>query len=285
MVVDGSGNLAARNGYTDKTTTKVTSTPAIETLHEYIQQDGTLILVSAWNGDMGVGLTDPEGNSVEGAFNAADGHFLMCNFNDKVLAFQEGKRFGVKSTTGNFAEVVESAGTAPSGGIALCAYGRVWCTETDGKTISYSSLLDETAWSGGTSGAIDMSNIWTGGTDQITAIAAFNGELVVFGRRHIVFWTDGTGAQLGIDPNNIYVSDVVEGTGCIQQLTVSHIGESDIWFLSPNGVQSLARLTQGRSNEVKTLTQNVRTLIRADLDAETEADIRGAYSPDNGIAR
>jgi hypothetical protein len=40
--------------------------------------------------------------------------------------------------------------------------------------------------------------------------------LIVIGKRHIVIWTDGAGAALGLDPTNIYVEDViVEGAGTV----------------------------------------------------------------------
>ena len=284
-VVDGENRLAARKGYTDNTTTKITSTPLVQSLFEYIQQDNTVMIISAYGGAQGGisdDIADPEANEVHGSFTVTDGVWWFQNFNDNVLCFQQGQRFGVKSGTGNFVEVVEGSGTAPVGGVALCAFGRVWMTGTDGSTIEWSGLLDEKDWGGATAGSIDMANVWTHGTDEITAISSFEGSLVVFGRDHIVFLTDGKGNALGFDPDDMYVADVIQGTGCVSQWTIATVGTSDVIFLSPNGVQSLARLHAGVSDDKNTLTQQVRTELRETYDAETENLIRGMYSEKEG---
>jgi hypothetical protein len=45
--------------------------------------------------------------------------------------------------------------------------------------------------------------------------------LIVFGKRHIIMWTDGAGAALGLDPGNIYVEDVIEGAGTVPGIASS----------------------------------------------------------------
>lgn len=282
-VIDSNGRIGTRKGFTADTTTPITATPAIKTMHEYIKQDGTKEVIVAWDGGIANSITDPEGNDVSASIVDADGRWSMQNFNNKCIGLQAGQKPAVYTGT-TFVTVVESTGTAPDGGIGLAAFGRLWVLDGDGKTIQYSGLLDETDWNTvGDSGSIDMSSVWTGGTDEVTAIAAFNGALVVFGRRHIVFWVDGAGSAIGMDPDNIYVADVIEGTGCISDLSVQTIGETDLLYLSPNGVQSLSRLIAERSNPISTLTKNVRKVFLDSLAIETEADIRSAYNPVEGI--
>lgn len=284
VVIDRSGRLAARKGYSDLTTTDITSTPAVETIHEYVQKDGTTEIIVAWDGGIANDVADPEGNDISGSVTDTSGRWSFANFNDKCIGFQSGQKPIVYTGTGNFTTVSESSGTAPDGGIGTAAFGRVWCVDADRQTVQYSGLLDETDWNTtGDSGSIDMSNVWTDGTDVVTAIAAFNGALVVFGRNHIVFWVDGQGSALGLDPDNIYVSDVITGTGCVSDLTLAPVGETDLLFLSPNGVQSLKRVVQERSNPVITLSKLVRDELLFDLDQETEADIRAAYNPLEGF--
>ena len=285
-VIDSSGRLASREGYTDQTSTNVTSDPDIETLFEYRQQDGTRSLISAWDGGIANSIDDPEGNDISGAVTDANGRWWMQNFNDKVVAFQDGQKPIVYTGTGNFATVVESSGTAPTSheGIGLCAYGRVWAVDSDGVTIKYSGLLDETDWGGSGAGTIDMSNIWTAGTDTITAIAAFNAALIVFGSNHIVFIADNQGSAIGIDPTNLYVSDVITGTGCVSQWTVQPVGESDLMFLSRNGVQSLHRLiSAGVSNPLANVTKLVRDSLTGEARGETVNAISSFYSHKLGI--
>ena len=285
-ILDSSGRLAARDGYTIQTTTPITPSVSIESIHEYRKGDGSTSLVVAWDGGIGSSITDPEGSDISGVVTDTDGRWWFQNFNDKVIGFQDGQKPIVYTGTGNFATVVESAGTAPTvtNGIGMAAYGRVWAVDSDGVTIKYSGLLDETDWGGAGAGSIDFSNIWTAGTDSITAIAAFNAAIVVFGHNHIVFLADSAGSEIGVNPTNIYVSDVITGTGCVSQWTVQAVGESDLLYLSRNGVQSLTRLiSSGISNPIATLTKNVRVELTGDSRGESAQAISSFYSPKLGI--
>lgn len=283
-VIDDAGRLAVRNGYTDLTTTDITGNLDVETIFEYIQNDATTEIIVAWDGGISNSVTDPEGNDISGAVTDTSGRWHFANFNDLCVGFQTGQKPIVYTGAGSFATVVESTGTAPDGGIGTAAFGRIWCVDGDLQTVQYSGLLDETDWNTvGDSGSIDMRNVWTNGTDQVTAIAAFNGSLVVFGHRHIVFWVDGQGTALGLDPDQIYVADVITGTGCESELTVQPVGETDLLFLSTNGVQSLSRVIQEKSNPVTNLSSLVRDELLNDLASEPVADIRSTYDSRRGF--
>ena len=287
MVIDSDGRLAARKGYSDVTTTEITATPAIKTLHEYVKEDTTTELIQAWNGGIGNDIADPEGNDISGAVTDTDGSWNMQNFNNKVVGFQDGQKPIVYNGSGTFATVSESSGTAPTiaDGVGLCAYGRVWGLDADRQVIKFTGLLDETNWGSTGSGQIDMQNIWTRGTDQVTAIVAFNGALVVFGLKHIIVWVDGVGAQLGIDPDNLYVSEVIEGTGCVSQHSIQKLGEADMVFASPQGLQTLGRvLSSGGSMPAAGLTKAVASQFIADIEATTDKDeIRSVVDPKEGF--
>lgn len=284
LIIDRQGLLAARKGKLDSTGTAITGSKAMETLFEYRKSDGTTANIVAWDGGIANSIDNPEGNDISGALTDTNGTWWMQNFNDKVLAFQSGQKFAVYTGTGSFATVVESGGTAPSSGIAGCVFGRVWARDdTDGGNLKYSGLLDETDWNGTGAGSIDFNNIWTNGQDEITAITGYNGQLVVFGKRHIVFISDGTGAELGINPANAFVSDVIQGTGCLDQQTLQPVGETDLLFVSDYGLQSLSRVIQERSNPTLTISKNVHTELLEAIRAETAGQIRSCYSPDEGF--
>lgn len=278
-VIDPAGRLAARGGYTDLTTTDIPANPPVKTVFEFKEQDTSTEIILAWDGGISNDITDPVSGDISGAVTDADGTWQFQNFNNKCIGFQAGQKLIVYTGAGTFATVVESSGTAPSGGVGLCAYGRVWQLDTDGKTIKYSGLLDETDWGGVGAGLIDMSAVWTDGTDEVVAIAAFNSALVVFGRKHIVFWVDGQGSEIGLNPSNIYVSDIITGTGCLSQFTVQKVGETDMLFLGPNGVQSLQRVIQERSNPIANLSKNVRTDLLSNVGLETLNEIRSTFNP------
>lgn len=280
--MDSAQRLAVRDGYSVSTGTP-TSELLIQSIHEYLIAAGTVETVFATNDNIYNNPTTP--NSIKGGLTITDGRWFFQNFNNKVLGFQDGEA-PIVYTGSTFATVVAGSGVVPTSkdGIALCAYGRVWALDSDGQTIKYSGLLDETDWGGAGAGSIDMSNIWTQGMDEVKAIAAFNGSFLVFGKNHIVLWEDELGSQLGINPADLAVVDVIEGTGCISHWTLQPIGETDIVFLSRNGLQSLGRVVQEKSNPLRTVSKYVRDQLITDIDKEdTPLDLRSAYSPEEGV--
>lgn len=278
-VIDSSGRLAARDGVTDITTTPISPAATIRTIHEYIQEDGDVEVIVAWDGGISNSLADPESSDISGAVTDADGIWRFQNFNNLVIGFQQGLTPIVYNGTGTFTTIVPSSGTAPTGEVGLAAFGRVWGVDADNQTIKYSATLDHLDWGGAGAGQIDMSNIWVQGTDQITALAAFNGQLVVFGKHHIVFFSDGNLGVLGISPTQLAVSDIVAGTGTISQYSLQPVGEADLLFLSSEGVQSLSRVIQEKSNPITTLTKYVRDDLMDGVRQEDAREIRSTYNP------
>ncbi len=280
-VLDDARRLASRNGYSITTTTDITSTPDVEAIHEYLLGDGTVEPIVSWNGGIGKSLTDPEGNDISASVSDSDGRWWFQNFNNKCVGFQHGQKPIVYSGS-TFATVTESSGTAPTShnGIGLAAYGRLWVLDSDGQTIKYCGLLDEADWGSASAGSIDMSNVWSSGMDEVTAIAAFNGSFLVFGNNHIVVWEDDIGSQLGVNPTQLIVVDVVEGSGCISQWTIQNIDDADMVFLSRNGLQSLGRLVSEKSNPIKNVSKWVRDDFLSDVEEEDPLNLRTAYSPE-----
>ncbi len=279
------GSLSLRKGWSDQTTTPVAG-KTMETLHEFIQADESVEVIVAWDGGIANDIADPSGNDISGSVTDTDGNWFFQNYNDKCIGFQSGQKCIVYTGTGNFATVVEGSGTAPTGGVGCAAYGRIWQVDSTGAEIDYTGLLDETDWGSASAGTIKMNHIWTDGQDTIQAIRGFNGALVVWGKRHVVFFADASGGSaLGLDPANIYVQDVIAGTGCVDQHSVQLVGEKDILFLSDRGVQSLGRLIQERSNPIETLTAKVeQDLIDSIKSVQTGgSNIRSVYSPVEGF--
>jgi hypothetical protein len=109
-------------------------------------------------------------------------------------------------------------------------------------------------------------------------MAAYNGMLVVFGKNSIVMYTDGSGSVLGVDPTQMYVVDIVRGTGCIARDSVQEV-DGDLWFLSENGLQSLGRVIQEKSNPLSNLSLNVQDFLSTYVAAADLTLLRSAYSP------
>jgi hypothetical protein len=286
-VIDLSGRLAARQAVSTLSATAFTTATQTQTVFEYNAGGGTYQQIAIGTN----GSTQQVANSWTAiaanqlgagtASLASSNRWYLQNFNNKLVAFQNGQSPVVYSAgTPLWNLIVASQGSVHvSNGVGCAAFGRVWACRSDGHTIDYCGLLDETDWGSASSGLIDMNAIWTNGTDTVTAIFQFNAALVVCGLKHIVMFTDGRGSTLGLDPSQMYVFDILTGTGCLSQWSVDVIGETDVLYLSPNGVQSLQRMTTDRSNPTQDLTKYVRNTFLANVGNEVYSGISGYYNP------
>ncbi len=282
-IIDFTGRLAARYGILATTTTAAPG--QVRTIFEYRTPTGASMPIVGFDGGISSNLVNLTANSLVGTISSvANGRWFFQNFNSKCIGFQAGQKpIVLQNQSSTFSNIVESAGTAPTGGVGCCAYGRVWGIDADGQTLKWSALLDETNWGTGDSGSINLSQVWPNGVDQVNAIAAFNGALLIFGTRQILFYSSTTPSAIGLNVGTIELSDVIEGTGCISQFTVANIGNTDMLFLSKIGVQSIARLMIQKSRPTALVTKWVRSTLVQELSSETPINITGFYSPTQGF--
>lgn len=277
-IFDSAGRMAAREGWTSATTTPMSGTPTIEQVFEHIKKDGTSTIISAAGSKLWSGVTTP--TDITGTATVTVGNnWQFVNYNDDVVGVQQGEKPIIRNT-GNFSDIPETSGTAPTGNCAVAHSGRLWIADSDKQTIKYCALLDRNHWATG-AGSIDMTSVWPQGMDQIVAMAMYNGLMVVFGKNRIVFFGDGAGSALGINPTNIYVVDTIVGIGCIARDSVQQIEGGDLLFLSAQGVQSLSRVIQEKSNPINNVTKNVRDYLTSYTNGANKDQIRSVYSPEN----
>lgn len=270
-VFDSAGRPALRNGWNSLTTTPGTGT--VMRIFEYFTANETSEVIFSTDSDIYKNTTTP--TSIKGTLTITDGNIKFDNFNDKCVAFGIGTG-GIPAvyTGSTFADITVNSGTAPNGGIGTAAYGRLWGVDTDGKTIRYSSLLDETRWAtdaNGDGGVIDMSKVWPAGQDSIVAIEEFGGDLIVWGKNNTVILSDGQGAELGIDPLALYVSDTLPGVGARSQFAMCRAA-GDFWFLSNSGILGLRRELIQRSTGFNNISENVQGTINEWAGREANVD-------------
>lgn len=280
-VFDSAGRPAGRKGFLNLTVTP--GTDIVKRIFEYYKADGTSEVI--YSTDSNIYKDTTTATSIEGTLGVTDGNIKFANFNDKVIAFGIGTA-GIPAvrTTGDFADITVNSGTAPTSRIGMSAFGRLWGVDTDGKTIRYSALLDETRWAevdGG--GFIDMSQVWPSGQDSIVAIEELQGDIVVFGSNNTVVWTDGVGSSLGILPDNLYVSDTVPGQGAISQHAIAR-ANGDLWVLTSSGIFSLGRELVQRSTPINNISRYVQTDIIEAMETEIDLDqLTMEYSPEDSL--
>jgi len=282
-VFDDTGRPAARKGWRTLTTTP--GTGAVKRVHEQYNADKTSTVIFTTDADIFNDVSTPA--SIKGTLTITDGNIKFANFNDKCIAFGIGTG-GIPAvrTSGDFADITVNSGTAPTSGIGTAAFGRVWGVDTDGKTLRYSSLLDETRWTldgSGDGGSIDFSKVWPSGQDAIIAVEEFGGDLVVFGTNNTVVLTDGSGSALGIDPLSLNVSDTIPGSGAISQFAITRAA-GDLWVLTKFGVVGLQRELVQKSTPFENISKNVQGGVTGAAAAMADPDdITLEYSPVNSF--
>jgi hypothetical protein len=284
-VFDDNGRIATRKGWVNQTTVTAGATSDFKVLHEYLKNDATVSIIGAAlnAGNIEIHESTDDGSTwsnITGAISSLVGDWSFVNFNGNCYATAPGQRVWEYTGVGTFTEIATSPVTS---GVILAAFGRLWVHTDATSDMQYCNLLDASDWSGIGAGTLALDNVWTQGTDTIQAIEAFGASLVVFATKHIIIYVDGSGSVLGIDPDNMYVVDTIEGTGTNHKDSVVKIGEGDIWYLAPKGIQSLARVIQDKVNPLVDLSKNVRSQIQQYVTTAIGADItiQGIFSPEN----
>ena len=284
-VIDQFGRVGSRNGWARVNASSGTlgaNAPGV--IHELVQTDGTLTILFAGNNKLFkldgsnavVELTYGGGGT---APTITANNWACASLNGITYFFQEGYDpliFDPAVSTTTFRRVSEKtgyAGTVPTGNIVISAYGRLWVadTTTDNTTVSFSDLLSGHVWTGGTSGSLNVNQVWPAGADNITGLAAHNNFLIIFGQRQILVYSGAT------TPSTITLADTVAGIGCIARDSIQSTGK-DILFLSNSGVRSFARTVIEKSVPIGDLSKNVRSDLMNSVSGETLANIKAVYS-------
>ena len=155
------------------------------------------------------------------------------------------------------------------------SYGKLWCGGiTEAKDVLfYSVLLDGDDWNGTGSGKIDLKTVW--GTDEIIALAAFYGQLIIFGKNNIAIYD---GPESG---GTLALNEVIKGVGLVSRDTVQAIGD-DLVFLSETGLRSLARTTEKDKLPMQDLSLNIKDTLIRNISTSDKV-IKSVYLENEGI--
>ncbi len=282
-VIDKRGRIAARKGHDVVTTNKTAlGTAALRAIKEFKDDAGNTKVFSVGNNKILSGTTTLA-DETPGSYTINADNWKMVNFNDKIYFFQRSFQPLVYDNAGGSVVTLSSVSGAAGvtsamyGNEVLAAYGRLWTADfgADKSTIYWSDLLIGHNWSGGTSGSIDISKVWPDGHDEIVALAAHNGALIIFGKHSIVVYNN---AQA---PATMALADTVAGVGCVDRDTVQYTG-TDVLFLSHTGLKSFGRTIQEKSMPITSLSNSITKDIINLLQNEISF-YRTVYSPEEGF--
>lgn len=282
-VIDQYGRIGSRKGFTAITssTTPIDGSNGIEVIKEYINPTGANVILSAGNNKIFTGTTTLT-DATPAAYTITTNNWKMVNFNDHLFMFQLGYEPLVYSAHTGVVETMSShahsTGTPPEGNEVLAAFGRLWVADfsADKSTIYWSDLLNGSGWSGGSTGSLNISKVWPNGLDEIVALAAHNGFLIIFGKNSIVVYQGAT------DPTTMSLADTIANVGCIDRDTVQSTG-TDLIFMSSEGLRSFGRTIQEKSMPVRDISKNVRNDLLAINVQQVNSPLRSIYSPEEAF--
>ena len=278
-IIDKEGRIASRKGYEMVSTngsSVLGSSDGIKAVYQYRDSNGNTEILSVGNNKIFLGDTTLV-DSTPASYTITSDDWKIVNFNDHAYFFQRGyEPLLYTNSIGNIEAMsthVHATGTPPQGNEVLAAFGRLWVADfaTDKSTIYWSDLLNGHAWSGGSTGSIDISEVWPNGYDEIVALSAHNGFLIIFGKDSIVIY------QGADNPATMSLADTISNIGCVSRDAVVSTGK-DLIFLDRSGVRSIARTIQEKSSPIGDISKNVNNDIKNLVAAET-GTISMHYSP------
>jgi hypothetical protein len=243
-VIDKLGRVAARKGFVQYTQNPEILTGPIETVHEFVAQDGEVYVFAC--GDNTIfsqtlgGSRDLVPVVLPAAYTVTGSNWQMVSFNDKVYFVQAGHEpllFDPNNVAnGSAPYTLETWEFTPPIGAdwpntATAAFGHLWTGDFDSGVprVYWSDLLDGDGY-GTTSGYFNLEQFWPSGYDRVVAIRAHNDFLLVFGERNIVVYNIPV---TGVVDSSLV--DTVEGIGCISRDSIQPTG-TDFLFVDHSGL-------------------------------------------------
>jgi len=284
-VIDEYGRIGARKGYTEQSSNVsfATDSRGVEAVFESLDASGDKVVFSAADNKIYSGLDFSSDITPTGSTPAISANnWKIVSFNNHTYFYQRGHEpliYTDSSGSGVLAKHSSFSGatTPPQANEVIGAYGRLWAADVSGntKTVYWSDTLQGHKWSGGTAGSLDLTTVFPNGHDEVVALSAHNGFLIIFCKRCIIIYS---GAE---SPANMVLHDTVEGVGCIARDSVQHTG-TDILFLSEDGVRSFSRTIQEKSMPMRDISNNVRTELTT-LVRQQVNPIKSIYSADEAF--
>jgi hypothetical protein len=296
-IIDQYGRLGSRKGWQPLHTTNASLATSPKAACELIPISGTTYYKIVCGSNKifslsGTTLTEITYGGGGAAPTISNDLWSIATLNGRMYLFQASHDplvFDPAVSTTQYKRISEATGytgTVQQANIVISAHGRLWTASwtNDKATVQWSDLLAGHVWAtGGTStaGSLNVSSVWPSGADEITALAAHNGYLFIFGKRQIISYTRMDA------PTSPYfgLADTIVGVGCVARDSVQAIG-TDLLFLSGSGVRTMARSIQNNSLPINDVSKNIRDHLVGDTMNDVAAgsdNIKSIYSDTNSF--
>lgn len=271
-VIDKSGRLAARKGLklTTESSTPLGTSAGLISIASHNDVSGFIDIFSSGNGKLLKGTTSLTNVSPSATSITAD-NWKFVSWDDELFAFQAAHA-PLKYDNGGTNLFVAITG-APVATDGAAAFGRLWALKDD--VLYWSDLLDGDNWSSGTSGNINLVNVWPNGFDTGVAVTEFDNFLVIFGRNSIVVYSGAT------DPSKMSKFASMSNVGLVDR-DAYILSANDLFFMSNSGVRSLGRTIQEQALPEREVSRQITTDI-VDLIINQDNPIKAVYVEEENI--
>ena len=282
-IIDSFGRIGTRRGWTLRSSVSEALLPAnkdVTCIHEFQRADGIIEYISTANNKVFKGfptMTEitPAGYTITNenwqATSLNNELWLFARGQEPLVYFNPGTGFELRRVS-NHPNFSAPPGGYPQANTVIGAYGRLWMadTPTNTQTVWFSDLLEGNRLNSGTAGSLNVAQVWPDGVDNIVALAAHNGFLIIFGKRTTLIYAN---AQ---NPAQLTLQDAITNIGCVARDSIQYTG-TDVIFLSQSGVRSLNRLIQEKSLPLRDLSKNVRDDLLNLYAGENFEQIKSVY--------
>mgnify|MGYP003676647550 FL=1 len=296
VMLDEKGRVSTRKGIKQVTnnisSSATENTLVVKSLGEYRNATGaTTLFAGAGANVYKINTANTpytlDAQSFSGGTTKTDGNWQFTNFNNQFYGVQAGNQpinysgsaWLDLEDVGSYAKPANVTTFTPS--CVLGAFGRLWVGNIgeNRDVVYYSDLFIGQKFHGGSSGFLDLKNVWAG--DEIVSINSFMNKIVIFGKNNIAVFDGPWDVNYAVTTSTFGLNEVIEGVGCVARDSIQLIGD-DIVFLSSSGLRSLSRTMVQDKMPLTELSLAIKDELRTNIVTGNMASVKAQYDLSTG---
>ena len=296
VMLDEKGRVSTRKGIKQVTNNISSSATAntliVKSLGEYRSATGATTLFAGAGANVykiNTGNTPYtlDVQSFSGGTTKTDGNWQFTNFNNQFYGVQAGNQ-PINYSGSAWLDLEDVGSYAKPAGVTtftpscvLGAFGRLWVGNIgeNRDVVYYSDLFIGQKFHGGSSGFLDLKNVWAG--DEIVSINSFMNKIVIFGKNNIAVFDGPWDVNYAVTTSTFGLNEVIEGVGCVARDSIQLIGD-DIVFLSSSGLRSLSRTMVQDKMPLTELSLAIKDELRTNIVTGNMASVKAQYDLSTG---
>ena len=296
VMLDEKGRVSTRKGIKQVTNNisshATANTLIVKSLGEYRSATGATTLFAGAGANVykiNTGNTPYtlDAQSFSGGTTKTDGNWQFTNFNNQFYGVQAGNQ-PINYSGSAWLDLEDVGSYAKPAGVTtftpscvLGAFGRLWVGNIgeNRDVVYYSDLFIGQKFHGGSSGFLDLKNVWAG--DEIVSINSFMNKIVIFGKNNIAVFDGPWDVNYAVTTTTFALNEVIEGVGCVARDSIQLIGD-DIVFLSSSGLRSLSRTMVQDKMPLTDLSLAIKDELRTNIVTGNMTSVKAQYDLSTG---